>query len=178
MGTIFVAGSYGVGKSTLCEKLSHKMGIPFYSAGDIISKVNGEAYGANKAVSDKSGNQEILSEEINKILKIHPNILLAGHFCIFNKSNQVEHLPTEVFSKLHIENILLLEADPERIVSNLGMRDGKIYTVGEIRELIVAENIRAKQVAEQIACSLFVHNMQFDTSDVEACLALLRKGEV
>lgn len=90
----------------------------------------------------------------------------------------MEHLPTEVFSKLHIENILLLEADPERIVSNLGMRDGKIYTVGEIRELIVAENIRAKQVAEQIACALFVHNMQFDTSDVEACLALLRKGEV
>lgn len=97
MGTIFIAGSYGVGKSTLCEKLSHKVGIPFYSAGDIISRVNGEAYGANKAVSDKSGNQEILSEEINKILKIHPNILLAGHFCIFNKSNQVEHLSTEVF---------------------------------------------------------------------------------
>lgn len=178
MGTIFIAGSYGVGKSTLCEKLSHKMGIPFYSAGDIISRVNGEAYGANKAVSDKSGNQEILSEEINKILKVHPNILLAGHFCIFNKSNQVEHLPAEVFSKLHIENILLLEADSERIVSNLGMRDGKIYTVSEMRELVVAENICAKQVAEQIACSLFVHNMQFDASDVEACLALLREGEV
>lgn len=175
MGTIFVAGSYGVGKSTLCEKLSHKMGSPFYSAGDIISKVNGEAYGANKAVSDKSGNQEILSEEIDEILKIQPNILLAGHFCIFNKSNQVERLPTEVFSKLHIENVLLLEADPERIVSNLGMRDGKIYAVGEIRELIVAENTCAKRMAEQIACPLFVHNMQFDASDVEACLDLLRK---
>jgi len=177
MGTIFIAGSYGVGKSTLCEKLSHKMELPFYSAGDIISKVNGEVYGANKAVSDKSGNQEILSVEINKVLKIHPNIFLAGHFCIFNRSNQVEHLPTEVFSNLHIEKILLLESSPERIVSNLGMRDGKIYTVGEIQELIVAENTCAKRMAEQIACPLFVHNMQYDASDVEACLALLTEGE-
>ena len=42
MGVIFVAGSYGVGKSTLCEKLSYRMDLPFYSASDLISEVNGE----------------------------------------------------------------------------------------------------------------------------------------
>lgn len=175
MGTIFVAGSYGVGKSTLCEKLSYKMGIPFYSAGDIISKINGEVYGANKAVSDKSGNQEILSAEIEKILSIYPNILLAGHFCIFDKSNQVEYLPAEAFQKLHIDVILLLEADLEHIVRNLEVRDGKEYAVSEIQGLIAAERTCAKQIEEQIACPLVVHNMQFDASDVEVCFNLLRK---
>ena len=35
-GVIFVAGIYGVGKSTLCEKLSKELKIPFYSSGDLI----------------------------------------------------------------------------------------------------------------------------------------------
>ena len=48
MSVIFVAGIYGVGKSTLCEKLSQRMSIPSYSAGDLISRVNGERYGATK----------------------------------------------------------------------------------------------------------------------------------
>jgi len=41
MGTIFVAGIYGVGKSTLCANLSKELKIPTYSAGDLISSVNG-----------------------------------------------------------------------------------------------------------------------------------------
>ena len=175
MGTIFVAGSYGVGKSTLCEKLSHKMAIPFYSAGDIKSKVNGETYGANKVVSDKAVNQDILSNEIKKILKIYPNILLAGHFCIFNKSNQVEYLPATVFSNLYIETILLLEADPERIVRNLSTRDGKEYTVQEIQELIAAENAYAHKIAEGNSCPLLVYDMKFSESDVDFCLDMLSK---
>lgn len=44
-GIIFVAGIYGVGKSTLCERLSISIGIPCYSAGDLISAINGEIYG-------------------------------------------------------------------------------------------------------------------------------------
>lgn len=47
-GIIFVAGIYGVGKSTLCERLSISIGIPCYSAGDLISAINGEIYGRNK----------------------------------------------------------------------------------------------------------------------------------
>ena len=42
MGTIFIAGSYGVGKSTLCDNLSRVSGVPAYSAGDLISCINGE----------------------------------------------------------------------------------------------------------------------------------------
>lgn len=176
MGTVFVAGSYGVGKSTLCDQLSHRLGMPCFSAGDLISRVNGETYGATKAVSDKSANQDILAMEVQKILSSSTNILLAGHFCIFDKLNHVEPLPDTIYSNLGIDCILLLEADPEQIISNLGKRDKKTYSEEEITKLIVAENNYAHKIANTLSCPLFVHNMHFDGTDVDSCISLLRGG--
>lgn len=126
MGTIFVAGSYGVGKSTLFNVLSKALDIPTFSAGDLIGNINGEQYGANKAVKNKDVNQDILGIEVKKKLEQYPTILLAGHFCLFDKSNCVEKLPNSIFEKISIEQILLLEADPVRISTNLSIRDKKI----------------------------------------------------
>ena len=89
MGTIFIAGTYGVGKSTLCSKLSTALKIPDFSAGDLISAVNGETYGANKAVRDKDANQNILASQVKQLLKSTPSIILAGHFCIFDINGNV-----------------------------------------------------------------------------------------
>lgn len=125
MGTIFVAGSYGVGKSTLCNVLSKALDIPTFSAGDLIGNINGEQYGANKAVKNKDVNQDVLGIEVKKKLEQYPTILLAGHFCLFDKSNCVEKLPNSIFEKISIEQILLLEADPLRISTNLSIRDKK-----------------------------------------------------
>ena len=68
-GIIFVAGIYGVGKSTLCERLGLSIGVPCYSAGDLISALNGETYGRNKTVANKEKNQDIfypLKKQKNK----------------------------------------------------------------------------------------------------------------
>ena len=80
MGTIFVAGSYGVGKSTLCDKLSKALGLPAYSAGDLISSINGEQYGANKAVQNKEANQDLLAIEVRKNWPSIPQYSLLGIF--------------------------------------------------------------------------------------------------
>lgn len=82
-GLYFIAGVYGVGKSTLCEKISTILDIPFYSSGDLISNVNSETYGANKTVKDKAQNQNILVSAVNQSYLRYPTMLLAGHFCIF-----------------------------------------------------------------------------------------------
>ena len=177
MGTIFIAGSYGVGKSTICDALSQHLEMPHFSAGDLISRVNGETYGVTKAVSKKSENQDILATEIQRIHQISPNILLAGHFCIFDKSNHVEPLPDSIYSNLNIDCILLLEANPERIISNLGYRDKKIYTLDEISELIEAENKHARSVAKALSCPLLIHKMRFDGTDSDICVSLLRGGD-
>ena len=173
VGTIFIAGSYGVGKSTLCGMLSSVLGIPAYSAGDLISNINGEKYGANKVVQNKDKNQDILAIEVKKKLQQHPTILLAGHFCIFNKLNQVEKLPNSVFRELSIEQILLLEADPERIILNLSVRDQKKYERKQIEMLLKEERNAAEFVSKQCDCSLYIYQMSFSKSDLQKCCEFL-----
>lgn len=176
MGTLFVAGVYGVGKSTLCAQLSAALQIPFFSAGDLISKVNGEQYGANKAVTNKFSNQNILAAEVQKQLEVHSHIILAGHFCIFNKDNQVDRLPEEIFQKLKITKILLLEADTEKLLSNLSARDKREYTYQQILELQQAEQAMAQRVSEQIGCDLLSYFMKFDGTDFDKSLSVIKKG--
>lgn len=173
MGTIFIAGTYGVGKSTLCSALSKVLAIPAYSAGDLISNVNGEQYGATKAVKDKEANQDILAMEIKKKLEQYPTILLAGHFCIFNKLNCVEELPHSVFEKISLERILLLEADPEQILANLSVRDKKKYEYRQIERLIREERRVAEEISQKCNCDLHIHQMTFDDSDWKKCCDLL-----
>lgn len=174
MGTLFVAGVYGVGKSTLCQQLSNKLKIHACSAGDLISSVNGEQYGANKIVSDKMRNQEILALEVYKQLQVHPQIILAGHFCIFNQDNHVDCLPESIYEKLYIKRILLLEASVEKLLKNLSERDHRNYTHDQISMLQKNESIIAQRVASQTGCDIHIHKMLFDGYDLEKCLSYVK----
>lgn len=165
-GLIFVAGVYGVGKSTLCEKISQTLNIPFFSAGDLISHVNGETYGENKTVKDKNQNQNILVDAVNQICFEFPSILLAGHFCIFDKNTKVDILPEDTFSKLNIKKIILLEAPEEVIVNNLLKRDDKIYSVKQVVALKTTEHIQAVKISSELKIPLIIHQMTFADSDV------------
>ncbi len=169
MGTIFIAGVYGVGKSTLCSALSNTLGIPAFSVGDLISEVNGEQYGANKAVKNKERNQDILAVEVRKKLDQYPTILLAGHFCIFDKSNCVKKLPYLVFKKLNLEQVLLLEAMPKDILLNLISRDKKEYKLYQIERLLSEERRAAEDVSKLCSCKLHIHQMAFDSVDLQKC---------
>lgn len=173
MGTIFVGGIYGVGKSTLCHKLSNRLNIPDYSAGDLISIINGEKYGTNKVVNNKVINQKILSLQVKKLLQINPRILLAGHFCIFDEEGNVDYLPSDIFYDLEIDTILLLEAPVAKVIKNLSRRDKKNYSEDQIFALQKAETQKAREVAEELKCNFYVHNMSFDEKDIFKCLSYI-----
>lgn len=117
--TIFIAGVYGTSKSTMCSVLSEKLHIPAFSAGDLISEINGERYGANKAVSDKNNNQVLLAARVRQLNQENEKIILVGHFCIFNSDDGIEVLPESVYSALSISQIILLEADTQTVIANL-----------------------------------------------------------
>ena len=170
--TIFIAGVYGTGKSTMCSVLSEMLHIPAFSAGDLISAINGEQYGANKAVSDK--NKILLAELVLHLTKKKQKIILAGHFCIFNADNEVEVLPESVYPALNISRIILLEADIQTIISNLRRRDGKNYPVKSVSALIEKEREQSKQIAEQLNCPLNIYQMTFTDKDPEYVASLLR----
>ena len=73
--------------------------------------------------------------------------------------------------------ILLLEADAERIVYNLNIRDKKNYRIEQIKLLLKEERIAAESNAKQCNCRLYVHHMSFDETDVVRCSQLLREGD-
>lgn len=113
---LFVAGVYGVGKTTLCDILSEKYLISSYSSSELISKCNHEEYGKNKYVTNSNRNQEILVNQVNKIKD--ESFILNGHFCLKEKNNKVILLENEVFKKLNLSCILLLSASVEIIKEN------------------------------------------------------------
>ena len=164
---IFIAGTYGVGKSTLCDKLSKKLNIPSYSSGDLISEINGEIYGANKVVKDKTANQNILISAVKRKLSLNPVFMLAGHFCIFNKSGEVELLPEFVYKEMPISKLILLETEIDTIINNIRSRDNKLYSLDAIKSLILTERKQAEIISEQLNLPLHVHKMNFDQTDVE-----------
>lgn len=164
---IFIAGIYGVGKSTLCDKLKEKFNVSSFSAGDLISEINGETYGKNKVVKDKNENQNILISAVKKKLEEQPTFLLAGHFCIFNKSCDVEVLPDFVFKEIPISKIILLEADVQRVVDNIKQRDSKAYGIEAVERLALAERTQAESTSAMLGIPLYIHKMQFTQKDIE-----------
>ncbi len=159
-----------MGKSTLCQGISKKLDVSYYSAGDLISAINGERYGANKVVADKHSNQKKLKLQVERLLMNNQRILLAGHFCIFDENNNVDYLPEKVFDDLQIEGIILLEAEVFEIIENLQERDNKSYTQKEISTLQKAERERAILVSGKLGVKLFLYKMSFDGTDVQNCL--------
>lgn len=171
--TIFIAGVYGTGKSTMCSTLSKRLHIPAFSAGDLISEINGEQYGANKKVADKDNNQLLLAKRVNQLNRENDQIILAGHFCIFNNKNHVEVLPESVYSALNIAQIILLEADIQTIIAHLYYRDGKNYLKENISELIKKEREQSKLISRQLKCLLNVYKMTFTDKDYNYIASLL-----
>lgn len=175
--TIFIAGVYGTGKSTMCSTLSKMLHIPAFSAGDLISSINGEKYGANKAVTDKDGNQALLVERVQQLFKKNEKIIIAGHFCIFNTDAGIEILPESVYHALNISQIILLETNTKTIISNLRRRDGRDYSLKSISKLIEKERQQSGRIAEQLNCPLSIYQMTFTDQDVKQIASLISQGE-
>ncbi len=171
--TIFIAGVYGAGKSTMCSALSAKLHIPAFSAGDLISAINGEQYGANKAVTDKDNNQVLLAERVRELNHENGQIILAGHFCIFNADNGVEVLPESIYSALDVARIVLLESDVQTIIEHLRCRDGKDYLEKSVSELIEKEREQSERISKQLKCPLDIYKMTFTDRDSDYVASLL-----
>ena len=178
-GIIFVAGIYGVGKSTLCERLSLSIGIPCYSAGDLISALNGETYGRNKTVVNKEKNQDILVAAVNDRLQNDTAFILAGHFCIFDKSFNVERLPESVFSLMPIAKVVLLESDVTKVCENLRFRyrDYRCYPLDALKSLKQCDKMQCEKITKQLGLPLYIHQMLFDDADVQQVREYVLGGE-
>lgn len=117
-------------------------------------------------MADKVGNQDILAIQIERLLKQYDRILLAGHFCIVNKHGEVDCLPQDAFKNLHLNKIILLEAEEEQILDHLRSRDAKKYSPELVTALRQAEQEMAYAVSAELNCPIVTHCMTYSPTDV------------
>ncbi len=175
-GVYFIAGIYGTGKTTVGRQLSQQLGISFYEASELIRIHNGEEYGAVKHVKDVNRNQEILIEEITKILRKEKAIILAGHFAIFTKERLVEVIPDRVFSQLGLTSIILLETGVEKAIKHLKGRDDKNYSEHELSALAAAEKDCCLKAVRDTGAKLIIHKMNY-VNDADVLYKNILEGE-
>lgn len=174
-GVIYIAGVYGVGKSTLCERISRLINLPFYSAGDLISEQVGETYGENKKVRNKEHNQDVLIECINKKMLEEPALILAGHFCILGNDNKPEELPAYVYEKMNISSIVLLETETRKIIKHLEIRDNKKYSRELINDFIKRERQYAMKISNILNVPLKIYSMLFSDDDAKNIIDFIKE---
>ncbi|MGP6443889.1 ATP-binding protein [Rahnella aceris] len=144
---IFIAGVHGVGKSYLCtlyckqhEHTLHK------SASQLIREFGNINFDSNKLTSNIDENQLVLIEAIKKIKISGQNLLLDGHFALVDKNGEVNQIDSEVFKKLELDGIILLEEPSEIIKERINARDKKEIEYN-LEELITQEKENANKVS-------------------------------
>lgn len=162
---IFLAGIYGVGKSTICNQIFDKLKIRFYSASKLISEENMECYGENKLVKNSDRNQDIL---INQVRKIKESVfILDGHFCIQDKNDEIIILNDYIYKLLNISEIILIYADSKLVYKNLLKRDNKEYSLAFIEKLMMYEERQAEIVSKKYNIPLWKIELKYNSNDLD-----------
>lgn len=143
---IFVAGVHGVGKGTICQKISSYFAFPHYSASDLIKSVKNAEVDNNKIVIDANKNQDYLILALENLNVDSNYILVDGHFCLQGDNGVIE-IPLETFQGMELAEIVLLTDDPDKIYSRLYARDNNALAEDVIRFLQDKEIERAEYVA-------------------------------
>ncbi len=157
---VFISGIHGVGKTYFCNIIKEKIGIPTYSASDLISKIRNTSFDKNKIVPDINENQKFLIMAVSKLRASEKPFVLDGHFCLLNKLNEIQRIPYKLFLDLKPETIVLLTEKPEIIVERRKKRDNLNISIESIDCFQEAEATYAEEVADRIGADLFQMDMK------------------
>ncbi|TLS69924.1 AAA family ATPase [Photobacterium damselae subsp. damselae] len=167
--TIFISGIHGVGKTTLCNKITNHLGFRHYSCSDLI-KQNSDYVETSKKIDNASRNQEVLLKAIENIKdKVY---LLDGHFCLIDKLENVIQLDQSVFKSIAPKAIVNICCDTSIIRERLINRDGKALSLTKLNELQSAEKTVSAEVAETLNIPYFVYT---SSEPVDELITLLKQ---
>lgn len=143
-----MAGIHAVGKSATCEVVSQELGIPYYTASQIIASEKSSAISeASKLVADVADNQKLLINGVSKILG-NRDFILDGHFTLRRQGDsKIELIDVEVFGALHLAGVVVITDDPLQISMRMKMRDGISLPLDQIVSHQTAELKHAKAIA-------------------------------
>lgn len=153
---IFLAGIHGVGKTFLGPPAAENLKITYATASSLIKKeLDGQqTWGIDKRTAKIDSNQELLISAVAKLKKkINYILLLDGHFVLKNKEGELITLSVDVFQRLEISCIILLETSSSKIIERLKQR-GINQTQEEITEIAEAELNAAENISHSLQIPL------------------------
>lgn len=170
MKVIFVAGIHGVGKTTGCRAVAEELGIPHYSASQVIKGEKASAIEEqSKLVADIDENQRLLIQGVSKLIQ-GGRFLLDGHFTVLRElDGGIEAVHVDVFRQLRIEGIVTYKDSPSKIANRMQLRDGVLPPVGLLQSHQNAEIAHAKHVADALSVPLVVLQA-FDTEGMKRAI--------
>ncbi len=136
---IVVAGVPGVGKTTVLEEASRKLGIPIVVFGTVmfeIAKERGLVKHRDEIRKLPSEVQREIQEEAASRIREMGEVIVDTHMLIRTPAGFLPGLPFTVLQKLSPKKIILIEADPEEIASRRSKdksRERDVESVEEIR---------------------------------------------
>lgn len=165
---VFVSGVHGVGKSTLCGKLSETFGWTHYSCSDLI-KQNSDYIESSKLVSSADKNQQALLRGLSQLTE--EVVLLDGHFCLLDKREQVIELKFDVFDAISPSAILFVTCEEATIHQRLKKRGGHVLDLEKIIELQKHEAERSNSYSASSGSKLFEYCSPESTNELLAELS-------
>lgn len=153
---IFISGVHGVGKSYFCEMVKTAFGFNTYSASSLIAARKKTAFSNDKLIPDIESNQQHLLSAIQDLNALNPLYLLDGHFCLLNAHGKITRIPTETFSSLNPDAIVLLTENPGVVARRRKERDGIEHDELDIRLFQDEEISYSKEIAEWLGTPICI----------------------
>ncbi len=173
MKVIFVAGIHAVGKSTVCRSVSDELGIPHYTASQIIREEKSSAVAeGSKLVADVADNQRILIQGASRLLE-RGRFLLDGHFTMRRElDGGIEPIHADVFRDLRVGRVVLYVDDPEAIAKRMHDRDGVLHPVELFQSHQDAEISHARHVTNVLGLPMTI----LQAFDAEGMKGIVTEG--
>jgi len=159
---IFVGGIHGVGKTTLCKKITDELHIKHISASQLIKMLkNGDSDNRDKGVKNINSNQDLLIAAIDQYLDKSAPAILDGHFCLLNTKHEIKRIPKETFAAISPIAIITLHDAVANIENKITRRDGINYNVKLLSSFQDEEISHSADVANYLE----IPHLLFDVSD-------------
>ncbi len=153
---IFISGVHGVGKSYFCEVVRTTLGFNTHSASALIAERKKTGFSSDKLIPDIDINQQYLLAAIQELNLVSPWYLLDGHFCLLDVHSKITRIPTETFTALNPDAIVLLTEKPSLIAQRRKERDRIEHNERDISRFQNEEITYSKEIAERLGIPLWI----------------------
>jgi len=165
----FIGGIHGVGKSTICKDLCSQLDIQYLSASEVLKWVEINVDAKNKKVEDISLTQDRLINGLLNTVKKGGLYLLDGHYCLFNKTENVMRVPIATFEAINPVSLHLITGDVDTIKSRIEQRDSRNYSYEALQNMQEQEIAYAKELSIKLNVKLSIGSEK-DYSEIYSSL--------